>query len=289
VTKGLVLVASYPRSGNTWTRIVFQKLKKDVGAGFSLNTLDLDWDSVLRRKLFDDFAPVNAADLTPEEADMLSPDIFRMLVAQEPGLVVIKVHDMARRTQLGEWLYPQDVVHSAICIVRHPFDVAVSTARHAGMTLERTVGFMAEGGSAHPRRNSLSPALLPLVGSWSSNVLSWLDGPYRREVARYEDMYADPIPVLQRLATAAGFAVSADNVRQAVESTRFDALQTEEKERGFRERPASSPQFFRAGHPGTWKGVLDPSLQARLVRDHGAVMERLGYTPDGAAVAMQSL
>jgi hypothetical protein len=125
--------------------------------------------------------------------------------------------------------------------------------------------------------------------SWSGNVTSWLDAPYRIAVARYEDLHAAPVAEFARLAQAVGLPSEASQVSGAVDAAQFEKLQKEEKEFGFRESPAPSRAFFRAGRPGTWEGVLDSSLQARLVADHQAVMARLGYEADGRVTRPWSL
>jgi hypothetical protein len=281
MSKRLILVASYPKSGNTWVRLVFDRLKRGSSSGLSINGMDGGWHGGLRRKLFDEFAPVNAADLTAEEIDALSPGVFRQLAADESREPVLKIHDKVRKSALGEWVYPVDCVRSVIYVVRHPYDVAVSTAHHLGISVERAVELMNDDTSIARPQSRLQHAILLMAGSWSANVTSWLDGPYALDVARFEDMHADPVAVFQRLARTAGLADDRDEVRRAVEATRFENLQRQEKALGFRERPETSPLFFRAGRPGTWKDNLDASQQARLARDHGTVMERLGYLPDG--------
>jgi hypothetical protein len=67
-----------------------------------------------------------------------------------------------------------------------------------------------------------------------------------------------------------------------VDTVNFERLRSEEQLHGFAERPRNSPQFFRAGKPRSWEGKLSVPLREQLVRDHAAIMERLGYAPDGS-------
>lgn len=62
-----------------------------------------------------------------------------------------------------------------------------------------------------------------------------------------------------------------------MEVTRFDRLQAQETETGFREKSQHSERFFRKGRAGGWKTDVPPELVAQIERDHGAVMRRLGY------------
>ncbi|HEY6577711.1 MAG TPA: sulfotransferase domain-containing protein, partial [Rhizomicrobium sp.] len=236
-----VLVASYPKSGNTWTRILFEKLRRGADKSFSINDLDAKYHGISRRIAFDGWAPANAADLLTEEIQCLLPEIYRRAAAEIGEIVFVKVHDAAKRNRRGEWLYPPDCVPAVIYLVRHPFDVAVSTAHHLSVSLERAVEIMADDGSARPPYRFLSQSLPQIFGSWSGNVVSWLDNAfYRVTFARYEDMCADPEGSFLRLARAAGLQVSSAEVAQAVKATEFRAFQREEAERGFRERPETS-------------------------------------------------
>jgi len=280
---GIVLIASYPKSGNTWTRIVFEKLRK--GSAAPLTDLSKHLHGGPLRRTFDDFSPVNAAELSPEEIDDFFPDVYRRMTEETGETIIVKTHNAARRNRTGEWLYPPDVVTGVVYLTRHPFDVAVSSAHHLDETLVQAVDVMAQDGRPNVSLDHLPERIPQWFRSWSGNVTSWLDGPYRLAVARYEDLYASPVTEFARLANAAGFACDESQISDVVAAARFDRLQQEEREFGFRESPAPSRAFFRAGRPGTWEGVLDHDLQARIVADHGAVMERLGYGADGSVTS----
>jgi len=285
-----VLVASYPKSGNTWTRIIFEKLRRGAGKAFSINELDASYHGISRRFAFDSYVPVNAADLLTEELENFLPDFYRQLAAKIDGKVFLKAHDAAKRNGQGEWLYPPGCIHSVIYLVRHPYDVAVSTAHHLSVSVERAVDIMGDDGSSRPPYRNLSESLPQTFGSWSGNVVSWLDNTsYHVICARYEDLHADPVGGFLRLAQAAGLDVSTEQVAQAVNTARFGDLQREEEEAGFRERPESSPKFFRAGHPRTWEQSLGIALRDRLVRAHGVAMERLGYGADGSVESFANI
>jgi aryl sulfotransferase len=286
---GLVVVASYPKSGNTWTRAVFEHLRRGPGWDFSINGLPTGYYGPARRVLFDMLSPVNAADLYFEEIDDMLPNIFRTMVREDPSMHIVKVHDDARQTKSGEWLYPPDAVASVVYLVRHPFDVAVSFSNHMSIEISEMVELM-KGTDAivRPVRDQLALPLPQHVGSWSSNIESWLDNPnYEVTLARYEDLHFNPIPEFTRLARAAGLPSSQEEVVRAVNGSQFERMRDEEKESGFRERPPTSKTFFRAGKPMSWDGILSEELRNHLVRDHGAMMERLGYLPDGGIARMQ--
>ncbi|HTT84132.1 MAG TPA: sulfotransferase domain-containing protein [Rhizomicrobium sp.] len=275
----LILVGSFPKSGNTWTRIVLERIRR--GVDFPINELDERFQGLGRRLLFDSIYPVNAADLERDEIENMLPDMYRQVAAESAIPPFVKIHDNIRRTKAGEWLFPPDCVGAALYLTRHPFDVAVSSARHYGISLATAVEFLAE--EAVPGMSPVLPEWLEqYFGTWSQNVTSWLDqAPYPLTVARYEDLLAEPVPHFLRFARAVGLETTAADVSRAVEASRFEQLQQDEIKHGFRERPDTSSLFFRSGRMRSWEGILDDSLRERLFRDHAEVMRRLGYTADG--------
>jgi len=278
----LVLVSSYPKSGNTWMRAVLEQLRRGPGWTFSINEMPSGFYGFKRRALFDSISPVNAADLLVDEIENMLPSIFRTMVEEDAYTHIIKVHDDVRRNASGDWLYPPDAVHAVVYLVRHPFDVAVSFAHHMNLSLPDTVALMQEGEIVSHLVDQLPLSLPQHMGSWSGSIASWLDAAqYRVIFARYEDLYADPVAEFGRVALAAGFSAPQEDIARAVGGTQFERMREEEKTSGFRERPPTSSSFFRAGRPRSWEGKLDQDLRDRLVKDHGPMMERLGYLPDG--------
>jgi aryl sulfotransferase len=282
--RNLILVAGYPKSGSTWVRFVFQALRRGA---VSLKEMEGDYYGARRRRLFDELAPANAADLLPEEIDNLLPDVFHALSDRPGAPHIVKVHDCAFQTKSGAWLYPPDCVHSVIYLTRHPFDVAVSYAHHLALSAAEAVDHMATDDTVALSARRLRVPLHERLNSWSGNIVSWLDAsPYHVVAARYEDLYDNPLMSFMRLAQAAGLPANEADVVRACESARFERLQEEERVRGFSERPRTSSQFFRAGKPLSWEGVLDEASRTKLTEDHRAVMARFGYDGEGRAGAI---
>ncbi|MGD0191205.1 MAG: sulfotransferase domain-containing protein [Rhizomicrobium sp.] len=287
MAKNLILVSSYPKSGNTWVRVVFDALKRGPGLNLSIDQLDTGLYGFWRRLAFDQIAPANAADLGQDEIDEQFPEVFRQVAAEAPAPVVLKVHDGAFRTRSGEWLFPPERVVAAVHIVRHPFDVAVSYAHHLGVSVEAAVMRMASDEIIAAPGGKLLLPLPERTGSWSGHIGSWLDQTaYKITLARYEDLHANPRGEFGRLAAAAGFALTSDNLSSAVESSNFERLREQERLAGFQERPRTSSAFFRVGRPRTWEESLNPDLRDQIVKQHGEVMNRLGYAADGSVAPL---
>ena len=274
MSRSLILIASYPKSGNTWVRLILDTLRRD--APVSINDIAVGLYGLERRQLFDMLAPAEASELLAGEIENLLPDFYAAVAAD--GGHILKVHDRLRKTPDGRWLFPPECVKSVIYVVRHPFDVAVSYANHRGFSVAEAVALMANADSVIPPDAGESSVVVERPGTWSGNVASWLQGaPYPVTVVRYEDLYADPEREILRLADAACLSVTAASLARTIESTGFARLQAEETAKGFREHSARSPAFFRKGRPGSWAEGLDDSSREKLLRDHAETMSRLEY------------
>ena len=242
---------------------------------------------IRRRMLFDELAPVNAGELFAEEVDDLLPAVFRALSEQAGGPHIVKVHDKADRTPSGGWLFPPESVRAVIYLTRHPFDVALSYAHHLDCSVPETIAIMRREEIVRRPPRRLSRHLYEQWGSWSGNVRSWLDATaYDIVLTRYEDLYVNPRKGFAFLANFAGLSTGEAEIARACDLSAFERLRVEERNFGFLERPRTSPAFFRAGRPLSWRGALDEDLRAKLIEDHGAVMARLGYDAEGKANAV---
>ena len=162
---------------------------------------------------------------------------------------------------------------------RNPLDVAVSYAHHAHRDVDTVIGWMADdthcfAAQAGRLHNQLRQRLL----TWSGHVLSWVEAPaFPVHVVRYEDMHRDAEAIFTAAARFAGLPGDADAIRRALEHSAFATLQRQEADHGFDERNPRAESFFRKGVVGSWRETLSSDQAARVVADHRAVMERLGY------------
>jgi hypothetical protein len=286
----IIWLASYPKSGNTWFRLLIANLRAEQPV--DINDLRGLGGIASSRVLFDEQMLFPAGLLTHEECDRLRPCIYEALTRGtdplvEPGQTdtvrFIKTHDAWTRTGEGKPLLGgRDVASGAILIVRDPRAVAASLAYHSHQTTDETIAFMANPqatfcGQTDRQHNQLRQQL----PGWSGYHRSWLgqrDLPLH--LVRYEELHADTAGTLQRALAFAGMAVTAHEVAQAVRFADFAALQEQERAKGFREAPPE-PQghFFRRGLSAGWRDELTPEQIARIGAEHAGMMARLGYGP----------
>lgn len=284
--KGIVWIASYPRSGNTWTRAFLNALatvQRDPDAEvIDINRIEEGSVAEDHAELYPRFLNKPAAFASQAEIAAARPWVQAALVESAGRTVYVKTHN-ARGVDHGAPIINMGASLGAVYIVRNPLDVAISYAHLNGMDIDTAIAWMGTPGWRVPARNDRgTPKVHGVMGSWSENVASWTNPPHAAVLAiRYEDMLADPQATLSRVARHLLLKASPGQVRRAIDLTRFDQLRAQEDATGFAERPRRSDDaFFRSGRAGEWRDALNSAQIARIVADHGAVMEHFGYLPE---------
>jgi len=265
-------LASYPKSGNTWTRCLIASLVAG-GGEVDLNGIKVGPNSAVRAWI-EKQLDIDTEDFT--QADLAAARTAAESAYAEicPGPCCIKLHDCKNDRNC-----PAALTRGVVYIVRDPRDVAPSWAKHMNKDLDSTINAMGKPKFTLSRLRRHRPQVPQTLGSWSGHVTSWLDHPPGPVLLlRYEDMLADPERELARLVRFLRIETDRRTISAAVSACRFEVLRTAEaREEGFDERPAHMEHFFRRGRAGGWRDDLSAGQAARLVDDHGAVMRRLGY------------
>jgi hypothetical protein len=286
-----VWLASYPKSGNTWVRLLLANLAAGADGPADINDLPERGNIASARGLFDSQLLIESGLLTHEEADNLRPRVYELISGggaiddegEELGSVrFMKAHDAYVTTGKGEPLLAgaRGAV-GAIVIVRDPRDIVPSLASHMSLDLDQAIEFMGSPeatfcGTRSGQPNQLRQRLL----DWSGHVASWLDqADIPTHLIRYEDLLADTARELAGALAFAGREATAAEIDRAVAFSSFSELRRQEGERGFREapRPHAPRDFFRRGETGAWRSDLSPEQATRLQTRHGAMMRQLGY------------
>ncbi|KAB7768843.1 sulfotransferase domain-containing protein [Xanthomonas maliensis] len=266
---GIVWLASYPKSGNTWVRCLIASLRKG-NAALTLDELAPALPNAASRAWLERHLEVDIADLTPSELQPLRGAAHRRCAMQ--GSSVLKVHD-----RYDPMLFPAVATSGIVYIVRDPRDVAPSWADHAGIDLDAAIAQLAERTTVSHTLARYRPQTRQCFGSWSEHVASWLHAPGPRLLLRYEDLLANPLQETARLAGFLGLPTAPARIAHAVAACRFEVLRDSEERHGFVERQHGQARFFRQGRAGAWRSALSAAQAARMLACHGPTMAWLGY------------
>jgi hypothetical protein len=239
----LAWLASYPKSGNTWVRLMLLSYLEDEPLDMSRKH---DWHGDWSRNSV-------VADL----GEMLNEGVAWS--PQQAGLVTMKTHFLPGVEVHRPY---REAARKVLYIVRNPRDVIHSAERHLGVSPRHRTAFarhfIAHRGFEGWRRLGW--------GSWVENAAEWMS-PERHFpnadvcVVRYEDMRSDAAGSLSRIVRFLELddRVDADRVERAVRNSTLDRLREQEQR-------TCSPQqsqnlFFGRG------------LSGQSLRDYGEDVE----------------
>ncbi len=280
--KWIYWLASYPKSGNTWLRVFLTNYLQNSGEPADINQLE-GGPIASSRPLFDEWAGVEASDLTPLSVEKLRPYVYQSLTDQTSEPLFIKIHDAITLTAEGIPLVPAEATQGAVYLVRNPLDVVVSFADHSGCTLDKTIHNMGDQDFQFASKDeSLNLQLPQRLLTWSGHIHSWIDqNEFPVLVVRYEDLLSDPTARFREIILFCGLSLDEERLGRAVTFSSFEVLKGQELAKGFKERTRHSQAFFRQGRAGGWREVLTSEQVTQVIRDHGPMMERFGYLSAG--------
>ena len=276
---GLVWLASYPKSGNTWTRTFLSNLAV-VMAG---EKDGVDINSIQRFSMGENFADLYKERLgfapTREhhkEIAGLRHEVQQWIADQNEGIVFIKTHN-GLVIDHGRTIINFAVTSGAIYIVRNPLDVAISLSHHMTATIDDAIETMGRLDLETPTNEK---RVYEIWGSWSQHVASWTRKPHPAiYIMRYEDMLNAAQETFGGLASHLSLNPTPAQLALAIERSSFAKLKDDEERTGFVEKPGKAARFFREGRAEQWKDILTPKQIDRIVGDHGEQMKRFGYFP----------
>lgn len=276
--ESLLWLASYPRSGNTFTRILLANYFAAADDAYDINRLHEFIPSDTSGILWDAFAQQYPQAGGSEGMWQARLQFFEHYRANKAGsLSAFKTHT-ANIEALGSKAFDFRKNDRIIYIVRHPLDVALSYSDFNGQNLELSIQTMCESGTCLTHKDF---GVFEVRGSWAEHAESWLKGPQcPLLLVRYEELRSQTEEVLKTMLTFLGASVISERVKQAVDASRFDRVRAQEAAHSFNEAPDTlkSGAFFRRGQSFQWLREFSPEQAYRLADGCDPMMSKLGYT-----------
>lgn len=271
-------LASYPKSGNTWFRVLLANLFHQNERPADINNLSVSL-MASSRKIFDEVTGVPSSELTFNEILDLRPEVYKHLSAQAEEPIYQKIHDACVTTGRGEPLIPQEATKGVVYFIRNPLDVAVSFAYHSACSFDKMIQMMNDPeysfcGNPQKMHNQLTQKLL----TWSGHVKSWTEqSTLPVYIVKYEDMVTQTFETFKKAIDTLGLKKTDEEIYRAIQYSNIKELQKQEKEKGFSEKSSRSASFFRKGKIGSWKDELNTKQANQIIHDHKEVMQQFGY------------
>lgn len=274
---GIIWLASYPKSGNTWTRAFLHNLiagDEVEGDTYDINKMNVLSTSDNGPPWYEEVLGKPVKEATHEEIAQARPAVHKLIHDKSSGFIFLKTHN-ALVVHDNVPLHTPAYTAGGIYIVRNPLDVVISYSHHLDRSIEDTMEIMSTTGFFSKGNEK---AVFQIQGSWSENVYSWTKRPNPSlHIMRYEDMLDQPREAFTELALFLQLPADDERLGKAIHKASFKNLQEMEKEKGFRERPEHAEKFFREGKAGQWKFELTLNQIKRIVHAHGEQMDRFGY------------
>jgi hypothetical protein len=279
--RGIVWLASYPKSGNTWVRAFLYALirlqRGDSVESIDINNMDDFRRSDLTADLYRPFLSGPIAQVDRREIAAARPKVQAKIAGEAKGLVLVKTHN-ARISDREYPLVNLAASVGAVYILRNPLDVVVSFAAFAGISIDASIDALA---TPYYGQDLTETQVFTIFDTWSQHVASWtLPRHAAVHVVRYEDLIERPSEAFRAIATHLLMQPTSPQLEEAIALSSFDRLKDAEGKSGFNENADTASVFFRKGQPNQWQTVLSATQVDRVVKEHGVQMERFGYLPD---------
>ena len=278
--KKIIFISSYPKSGNTWVRIVLSSLLNKNRGLFELKNLE-------EIKLFSQFVYFSHfenlkyqsngnLDLGYVSNNWINAQ--KRINQRAKRIRFFKTHSM-RGVVNGNFFTNEDVCLGYIYVIRDPRDIAISLSKHKGISIDDAIQIMLFNNKFVTSSFKVNEP----VGTWKNHLESWLDfKKVSRLIIKYEDMIINLNAIIDQiikyLKNTAKMQINKDQdlINNILQSTNFAKLQKLEKKTGFNEASAHS-NFFREGKSKQWKNILTIEQIKLIEKELYDPMIMLGY------------
>ena len=118
-------------------------------------------------------------------------------------------------------------------------------------------------------------------GSWDAHVSAWLTGPAATEgrclLVRFEDLRADTVGQLRRLADFLAIEASDEAIARAVDHNALGRMREKEDAGVVLSDSRDDVRFVASGAVDAWQRQLDPALAEHITTAFASNLDRLGY------------
>jgi len=278
--KKIIWISSYPKSGNTFLRIL-------------LSSYFFSSSGIFEQKLLGKIPEFSKDFMNFERDNDPSKEILKWNQIQEniPAMTgnynFLKTHIANIKIKNEIFSINSKITLGAIYIVRDPRNVVLSIKDHFQVSENESLKFLINKDNCLcTRNNNLSKGYVPIL-DWESNFLSWEnDKRFKTLLIRYEDLILNTeeilLKILKFIKNYIKFNLDEKKIINVINSTKFNKLKKLEKEQGFIEKNSMSIQnnikpFFNKGVKRNFKEELSDNIINIIEKKYSNTMLKLGY------------
>ena len=279
-------ISSYPKSGNTWLRILLASYYYTKDGIYDEKVLQ-NIDQFPQKKFFNGFnydqkVPTDTIKFWIKAQEKIN---------QDKRLKFFKTHNAFGKLNNFNFTDKENSI-GCIYIVRDPRNVFTSLKNFYEMNNDQAIKWMTNKNQyiydVHKfEKDGFSD--FQFISSWETNFDSWkIQKKIPIKIIRYEDLLNETYAVLNDVIDFIHQTINSkdkifkDKIKNAVSSTLFSKLKEKEQQEGFYEAPKSKVgdkkiPFFNLGPKNNWKKILDQDLKDKLNNIFKKKLEELSY------------
>lgn len=274
--KNIVWLSSYPKSGNTWVRMLLNSIifGGDFSKGISESLTIKGSDNT--KQLLQQFAP---DELSSAEFNANRPKYLRALSKKYNDKVLyLKTHTL-NATVNDVTQFPSGITLKSVLIIRNPFDVTCSLMNHFGHSEDGALDMLTNKKTflGESKDNYMVP-----LSNWEAFNSSWIGTRDKSPlcILRYEDLITRPFSSLQILTDFLKLPATENRIIDAITATRFSEVKRLEQEKGFAEAVPSGVPFFNSGTSGQYRDKLSRESIMKIADRFETILPMVGYIFD---------
>ena len=290
--KKIFWIASYPKSGNTWIRLILSGIffTKD-GNLENLKILDkipkfdiFENYEFIKKISFNDYKKIFNHNVYNEEAQIALAKYWieaqKKINYHANKFKFFKTHNA--RLRFKNYYYTNQITSLGfIYIIRDPRDVIVSYSKWKNSSIEYTVNFLLNNNIMGTQNTK--NRMPEFIYNWKDHYKSWknfIEVPSL--FIKYEDLLNDIDFEINRIIEFfyKNYNIKIDNknikIKNIIKSTKFENLQKIENDKGFNEQ-SEHTIFFRKGKKNQWKNKLAKNHENLIKKNFEKEMIQLKY------------
>ena len=279
-------IASYPKSGNTWLRILLASYFYTKDGIFDEEVLK-KIDQFPQKKFFDSFnfdqkIPTDTIKFWIKAQEKIN---------QDKKLKFFKTHNAFGKLNNFDFTNIENSI-GCVYIVRDPRNVITSLKNFYEMNDDQAFKWITNKNQyiydVH-KFETIGYSNFQFISSWDTNFESWkIQKQIPIKVIKYEDLLNETYTVIYDVINFINKTINSEEkifknkIKNAVNSSLFSKLKEKEKKEGFSEAPKSKLlnskiPFFNLGPDNNWKKILNDNLKDRLNNTFKKKLKELSY------------
>ena len=289
--KKMFWISSYPKSGNTWLRLILCGLffTEDGNLNnFNLLNKITGFDNLknfrfVKKKSLDDYNIIfNGREYNEESVLTYSKywiEAQKKINIEKGKFGLFKTHN-ARLKINNNFYTDSSTTLGFIYLSRDPRDIAISYSKHINKDIDETISFLLDGQIM--KKEKIDNKMPEIILNWRDHYLSWKKfSEVPSLFLKYEDMLNNIELEIQKITKFfyknynMKITNESNKIKNIIESTKFDNLKKKELQYGFSEHLHST--FFRVGQQKQWEKILNQKQIEAIEKKFKNQLTELNY------------